>query len=105
MILKKALVTGGSGQVGMAIRRAAERHGFVVTAPPRDALDLTKVDEIVTAVDASDWAIIINCAAYTAVDKAQSEPALANAINRVAPGIFASEAARRSIPILHLSKT
>ena len=103
MILKKALVTGGSGQVGIAICRAAERHGFAVTAPTRDTLDLTKVDEIVTAVDGDDWAIIINCAAYTAVDKAQSEPALANAINRVAPGIFASEAARRSIPILHLS--
>ena len=103
MTLKKALVTGGTGQVGAAICATAARHGFAVTAPPRDTLDLTKVDEIVMAVDADDWAIIINCAAYTAVDKAQSEPALANAINRVAPGIFASEAARRSIPILHLS--
>ena len=103
MTLKKALVTGGTGQDGAAICAAAARHGFAVTAPPRDRLDLTKVDEIVTAVDADDWAIIINCAAYTAVDKAQSEPALANAINRVAPGIFASEAARRSIPIIHLS--
>jgi dTDP-4-dehydrorhamnose reductase len=101
--MKKALVTGGSGQVGAAICLAAKRHGFVVTAPTRDQLDLTKVDEIVTAVDSGDWAVVINCAAYTAVDRAQSEPALANAINRVAPGIFASEAARRSIPIIHLS--
>jgi dTDP-4-dehydrorhamnose reductase len=101
--MKKALVTGGSGQVGTAIRHAAERHRFSVTAPPRAALDLTKVDEIVAAVDSDDWSIIINCGAYTAVDKAQSEPALANAINRVAPGIFASEAARRAIPIIHLS--
>ncbi len=101
--MKKALVTGGSGQVGAAICLAAARHGFAVTAPGRDQLDLTKVDEIVAAVASDDWSIIINCAAYTAVDRAQSEPALANAINRVAPGIFASEAARRSIPILHLS--
>jgi dTDP-4-dehydrorhamnose reductase len=101
--MKKALLTGGTGQVGAAICRAAMRHGFAVMAPDRATLDLTKVDEIVSVVDSGDWAIIINCAAYTAVDKAQSEPALANAINRVAPGIFASEAARRSIPIIHLS--
>ncbi len=101
--MKKALLTGGTGQVGSAIVKAAARFGFAVTAPTRDTLDLTKVDEIVSVVDSGDWSIIINCAAYTAVDKAQSEPALANAINRVAPGIFASEAARRGIPILHLS--
>ena len=101
--MKKALLTGGTGQVGAAIIKAAARHGFEVTAPARDLLDLTKVDEIVAAVDSGDWSIIINCAAYTAVDKAQSEPALANAINRIAPGIFASEAARRAIPIIHLS--
>jgi dTDP-4-dehydrorhamnose reductase len=101
--MKKALLTGGTGQVGAAIAKAAVRRGFAVTAPARDTLDLTKVDEIVAAVDADDWSIIINCAAYTAVDKAQSEPARANAINRVAPGIFASEAARRAIPIIHLS--
>jgi dTDP-4-dehydrorhamnose reductase len=101
--MKKALLTGGTGQVGTAIRKSAAQSGFAVTAPTRDTLDLTKVDEIVSVVDSADWSIIINCAAYTAVDKAQSEPALANAINRVAPGIFASEAARRAIPIIHLS--
>jgi dTDP-4-dehydrorhamnose reductase len=101
--MKKALLTGGTGQVGTAIAKAAARYGFAVIAPARDTLDLTKVDKIVTAVDAADWSVIINCAAYTAVDKAQSEPACANAINRVAPGIFASEAARRAIPIIHLS--
>jgi dTDP-4-dehydrorhamnose reductase len=101
--MKKALLTGGTGQVGTAIAKAAAQYGFAVTAPARDTLDLTKVDEIVAAVDADDWSVIINCAAYTAVDKAQSEPALANAINRVAPGIFASESARRAIPIIHLS--
>jgi dTDP-4-dehydrorhamnose reductase len=101
--MKKALLTGGTGQIGAAIAKAAARHGFAVTAPARTVLDLTKVDEIVSAVDSGDWSVIINCAAYTAVDKAQSEPALANAINRVAPGIFASEAARRAIPIIHLS--
>ena len=103
MTSRKALVTGGSGQVGSAICRLAERHGFTVIAPPRDVLDLASVDDIVAAIAAEDWAVIINCAAYTGVDKAQSEPALANAINRVAPGIFASESARRSIPLIHLS--
>jgi dTDP-4-dehydrorhamnose reductase len=101
--MKKIPLTGGTGQVGSAILKAAPNHGYKVIAPARDVLDLTKVDEIVSTVDSCDWAIIINCAAYTAVDKAQSEPALANAINRVAPGIFASEAARRKISMIHLS--
>lgn len=101
--MKKILLTGGTGQVGAALLKAAARYGFAVTAPTREALNLTKVDEIVSAVALDDWSIIINCAAYTAVDKAQSEPTLANAINRVAPGIFASEASRRGIPIIHLS--
>jgi dTDP-4-dehydrorhamnose reductase len=100
---RKILVTGGSGQVGSAIINIAQAHGFVATAPGRDTLDLGRVDDIVDAVAGDDWEAIINCAAYTAVDKAQSEPELANAINRVAPGIFASEAARRGIPLIHLS--
>jgi dTDP-4-dehydrorhamnose reductase len=101
--MKAVLLTGGTGQVGAAIQKAATANGFAVSAPTRDRLDLTKVDDIVSAVDSADWSIIINCAAYTAVDKAQSEPAIANAINRIAPGVFASEAARRRIPIIHLS--
>lgn len=103
MTKKKLLVTGGSGQVGGAIGRLASRHGFVATMPGRDTLDLANVDDIVAAVAADDWSVIINCAAYTAVDKAQSEAERANAINRVAPGVFASEAARRAIPLIHLS--
>lgn len=100
---KKILVTGGSGQVGSAIISIAAARGFDVSAPGRDTLDLGRVDDIVTAIAADDWEAIVNCAAYTAVDKAQSEPERANAVNRVAPGIFASEAARRGIPLIHLS--
>lgn len=101
--MKRALVTGGSGQVGGAIITAAARHGFDVVAPDRNMLDLGDPDSISAAVGAADWSVIINCAAYTAVDKAQDEPALANAINHAAPGLFASEAALRSIPIVHIS--
>jgi dTDP-4-dehydrorhamnose reductase len=54
-------------------------------------------------IAARDWAAIINCAAYTAVDKAESEPQAAFAINAEAPGIMARAAATRAIPLLHVS--
>lgn len=54
-------------------------------------------------VRASKWSAIVSCAAYTAVDRAESEPELAHAINALAPGILAEEAARANIPIIHVS--
>ena len=101
--VKKLLLTGGSGQVGSAIIAVARAYGFTVSAPPRDTLDLTKADDIVAAVGSDDWSIIINCAGYTDVDEAQGNQVQAGTVNRVAPGIFASEAALRNIPIIHLS--
>lgn len=55
------------------------------------------------AVADGHWDAIVNCAAYTAVDRAESDEARAHAVNAVAPGILAREAARRRIPIIHVS--
>jgi len=95
------LVTGGTGQVGTGIAHAA--HGFDVVAPTRAELDLNDPAAIVSAVAARDWAAVINCAAYTAVDKAESEPDAAFAINAEAPRILAKATAHRGIPLLHVS--
>lgn len=54
-------------------------------------------------IRASQWSAIVSCAAYTAVDRAESEPDLAHAFNAVAPRILAEEAARANIPIIHVS--
>lgn len=101
--MKKILVTGGSGQIGSAVFDLAEKYGFSAIAPPRSVLDLANPASISAAVSSSNWSAVINCGAYTAVDKAETETELAHCINAVAPAILASETARRNIPLIHVS--
>jgi dTDP-4-dehydrorhamnose reductase len=101
--MKRGLLTGGTGQIGRAMLARAEAAGWSLEAPPRASLDLARPETIIDAVAAEDWQIVINCGAYTAVDKAQEEKGLAHAINRIAPGIIAQETALRGIPLLHVS--
>jgi len=98
----RILLTGGSGQVGWELQRTLACLGEV-GAPNRAALDLTQVDSIRQAV--RDWRpdVIVNPAAHTAVDKAESEAELATAINATAPGILAEEAARLGALLVHYS--
>ncbi|ODU22395.1 MAG: dTDP-4-dehydrorhamnose reductase [Sphingomonas sp. SCN 67-18] len=97
------LVTGGTGQVGTGIARVAARRGIAIATPGRDALDLGDPASIDAAVKGGDWAAIINCAAYTAVDRAETERERAFAVNAEAPGHLARAAAARGIPIIHVS--
>ncbi|MEO7383954.1 MAG: sugar nucleotide-binding protein, partial [Novosphingobium sp.] len=97
---EKWLLTGGTGQVGLALLRNPP-PGVAIFAPGRDVLDLASLPDLVPLLDGVS--ALINCGAYTAVDKAESEPALAHAINGEAPGILAKGAARAGIPIIHLS--
>jgi dTDP-4-dehydrorhamnose reductase len=101
--MKPVLVTGGTGQVGTALRQLAPRFGVELAAPGRDALDLTSSCAIGEMLDAQQWSAVINCAAYTAVDKAESEMDLAFAINAVSPELLAKESAARSIRLLYVS--
>lgn len=97
---EKWLITGGTGQVGQALQRL-DIPGVEVVAPPREQLDLAALpdlDPLLAGVTA-----IINCGAYTAVDKAESEPLMARAINTAAPARLAAAAARAGIPIIHVS--
>lgn len=96
------LVTGGSGQVGTALARA-NRGRFDLSAPTRELLDLSSPQSIADAVASREWAAIINCAAYTAVDKAENDRDAAFAVNAEAPRLLAKSAAARDIPILHVS--
>lgn len=101
--MKHVLVTGGSGQVGTELRALGPKLGFEVLAPGRAELDLSSSCAIDRLLDREPLAAIINCAAYTAVDKAESEAELAFAVNAAAPGLIAKEAAARTIPLLHVS--
>jgi dTDP-4-dehydrorhamnose reductase len=95
-------MSGGTGQVGTGLM-LANRGRFEIVAPTRADFDLLDAASIERNIAARDWAAIINCAAYTAVDKAESEPQAAFAINAEAPGIMARAAAARAIPLLHVS--
>lgn len=98
----KILLTGKDGQVGFELQRALAPLGEIVAAD-HAACDLADADSIRRLVSAAKPDIIVNPAAYTAVDKAESEPALAQAINGVAPGIFGAEAARSGALVVHYS--
>jgi dTDP-4-dehydrorhamnose reductase len=97
------LVTGGSGQLGGSIAEIANATGYDWIYPPRSELDLSDPSSITSAMNAHRPDGVINCAAYTAVDKAESEPELAFKVNAIAPKILAEECAKRAIPIIHVS--
>ena len=87
----KILLTGKNGQVGSELSRALAPLGEVV-AFDRAGLDLTLPDQIVAAVRSVRPDVLVNAAAYTAVDQAESEPDVAHAINAAAVGVLAEEA-------------
>jgi len=95
----KILLTGRNGQVGSELE--AILHPAVAT--DHAMLDLADVDAIHSVVRAAEPEVIINAAAYTAVDKAESEPELAMRINGAAPGVLAEEARRANALLVHYS--
>ena len=98
----RALVTGASGQVGADVARLLEGRAEVA-ARTRASLDLEKPDEIRSAVREVRPDVIVNAAAYTAVDRAESDEDRARAVNGVAPGILAEEAKRAGALLIHYS--
>ena len=98
----RILLTGGSGQLGFELRRSLALHGKL-WAPGRDELDLAHPERLAGPV--LDFApdLIVNAAAYTAVDRAESEPALAERVNAEAPAELASLAERMGATLLHFS--
>ncbi len=96
------LLLGASGQLGFELRRALAPLGPLVWAD-RARCDLAHAQSIRALVRQVQPEIIVNAAAYTAVDRAQSEPEQAHAINAVAPGVLAHEAQRLGAVLVHYS--
>ncbi len=97
------LILGGAGQVGTELQAFSWPEGVRVHAPDRQSLDITDEAAIAAAFDARAYAAVINTAAYTAVDKAESEVAAAWRLNSLAPALLAAETARRDIPLAQVS--
>jgi dTDP-4-dehydrorhamnose reductase len=100
--VRKILLTGKNGQVGWELQRTLASLGDVVAVghPEMDLADPDSVRKVIREVRPG---LIVNAAAYTAVDKAESEPDLAMAVNGVAPGVMAEEAKRLNAAIIHYS--
>jgi dTDP-4-dehydrorhamnose reductase len=101
-VVLKILLTGGRGQVGYELERCLQGLGEVV-APGRERLDLTNLSQVRAVVRALRPGLIVNAGAYTAVDRAESEPALAHAVNAEAPGVLAEEARGLGAAMVHFS--
>ncbi|MBW3596945.1 MAG: dTDP-4-dehydrorhamnose reductase [Planctomycetes bacterium] len=107
----RVLLLGASGQVGHELARALPSLGEVEVVAPRRtandawprAVDLTEPDSLRACVREVRPNLIINAAAYTAVDRAEAEPELAMAVNGLAPGVLAEEARRLGAALLHYS--
>ena len=97
------LVIGGAGQVGRELRRLDWDLDARLVAPGRDALDLTDATAVADWIGRRPWAAVVNAAAYTEVDRAESDVAAAWTLNALAPALLAAETGRRGVPLLHLS--
>ncbi|MDF0554806.1 dTDP-4-dehydrorhamnose reductase [Kamptonema sp. UHCC 0994] len=98
----KILLTGSGGQLAQELEPILLSVGEVI-AGDRTLLDLSQPDSIRQLMGEIKPDLVINCAAYTAVDKAESEPELANAVNGIAPGILAEECEKLGATLIHIS--
>lgn len=99
---RRILLTGAAGQLGRELKRSLAPLGEVI-ACDRTTLDLADADAIRTICRATKPDLIVNAAAYTAVDKAEADPAAAFAINATAPALLAEEAKSLQARLIHFS--
>lgn len=99
----RVLVTGITGQVGGALVAAQPPDGIEVIALGRDRLDLARPGDIAAAISELRPDLVVNPAAYTAVDRAEAEPELAFLVNRDGPAALAEACERTGAGLIHLS--
>lgn len=102
-MLTRVLVTGRSGQLARALQQAVWPPGYMVEARGRDSLDITDPRAVAAVLAEAPWAAVINGAAFTAVDLAESQRDLAFAVNARGPALLADICAKARIPLVHVS--
>lgn len=101
-MMVRILMFGLTGQVAREVARRASRN-VVVTALDRAAADLERPDDCARLITAADADVVLNAAAYTFVDRAETERERAYLVNGETPGAMARAAAKRNLPFLHVS--
>ena len=99
----KVLVTGANGQLGSELRALAGRYPCDCTFADRNDLDLADTEAVETYFENRAFDAIVNCAAYTAVDRAESDEAAADAVNHRAVATLARIAKAKTISLIHIS--
>lgn len=102
--MSKILVTGANGQLGSEIRKiAAQYTGMEFCFTDVAELDITNAEKVAELISRFRPGYLVNCAAYTAVDKAETDLAFATLLNAVAVGILAGESAKAGCKMIHIS--
>ncbi len=102
--MNRVLVTGSNGQLGSAIRKLALSHpAFEMQYADIDQLDLTNKEAVFSFFEKGKFDFIVNCAAYTAVDKAEDEPDLCDLVNRKAIRNIGEAATTFGMRVIHIS--
>lgn len=101
-VTASVLVVGKSGQLARSMA-ACGWDGLDIVCLGRDELDLSRPETVAPRLEAYGPALVVNAGAYTAVDKAEAEAAVAFAVNRDGPAALAEACARADIPLIHLS--
>lgn len=97
------LVTGSNGQLGSEIRELSSQYKYNFFFTDRSELDITNSQEVKNFIDSNNISTIINCAAYTDVDKAEEDQVNADKVNHLAVKYLAEIAKERNIKLIHVS--
>ena len=99
----RILVTGGNGQLGNCLRLASEGSANEYIFKDVDDLDITDAEAVALDVKVNDYDVIVNCAAYTNVDKAEEQPEFAEKLNAGAVALLAEAARENNVTMIHIS--
>lgn len=99
----RILVTGANGQLGNCLKRAVAKSSNEYIFTDADDIDITDPEAVALGVGCNDFQLIVNCAAYTDVDRAEEQEEIAERINATAVGYLAKAAADNDIPLIHIS--